>query len=120
MFGLSFLIVQLLGGTFETVNAGIAGTDGKVLVNESLARRYYPGESAIGRRVDPSGSPQTFLEIVGVVADVKQAGLDEPAGTEVYFHYPQAASFGGVPGTMNFVVATEGDPTALASAARRL
>jgi predicted permease len=95
-----------------------AGAVPVVLVNESLARRFYPGESAIGRRVDPSGSPQTFLEIVGVVADVKQAGLDEPTGTEVYFHYPQAASFGGVPGTMNFVVATEGDPTALAGAAR--
>jgi putative ABC transport system permease protein len=87
------------------------------LVNESLARRFYPGESAIGRRVrvDPR---IPFMEIVGVVADVKQAGLDEPVGTELYFHYPQAAQFGGAPQSMNFVVATEGDPSELASTVR--
>jgi len=95
-----------------------AGAVPVVLVNETLARLFYPGESAIGKRVDPSGAPQMFLEIVGVVADVKQAGLDEPAGTELYFHYPQAESRGGAPRTMNFVVATEGEPSALASAAR--
>ncbi len=91
-----------------------------VLVNESLARRFYPGESAIGRRVNPSGigADTPFLEIVGVVADVKQAGLDVPAGTELYFHYTQSSLLGGVPQTMNFVVATSGDPTSLAAAAR--
>lgn len=88
------------------------------LVNESLVRRFYPGESAVGRRIRPSGSPD-FLEIVGVVADVKQAGLEAPAGTELYFHYPQAPLFGGARPTMNFVVATSGDRTAVASAVRR-
>ena len=91
-----------------------------VLVNESLVRRFYPDENPIGKRLSPSGTPNnTMLEIVGVVADVKQAGLDEPAGTELYFHYSQAELFGGAPATMNFVVATAGDPTAVAAAARR-
>jgi len=88
------------------------------LVNETLARRFYAGESPIGRRIGP-GSNGPLLEIVGVVADVKQAGLDEPAGTELYFHYPQAAAAGGGPSTMNFVIATSGDPTSVAPAARR-
>lgn len=58
------------------------------------------------------------MEIVGVVADVKQSGLDQPAGTELYFHYPQVFG-GGAPRTINFVVATNGDPTSLAPAARQ-
>ena len=59
-------------------------------VQARLAQRFYPGESPIGRRIG-AGNSGPLLEIVGVVADVKQAGLDEPAGTELYFHYPQAA-----------------------------
>lgn len=97
-----------------------AGAVPVVLVNESLARRFYPGESVIGRRIKPSGNGgnNPFLEIVGVVADVKQAGLDVPAGTELYFHYPQSTLLGGVSSTMNFVVSTSGDPAALSSGAR--
>jgi putative ABC transport system permease protein len=90
------------------------------LVNEALVRRFYPGESAIGKRLKPGFGDGPFLEIVGVVADVKQAGLDEPAGTELYFHYPQAYAAGGGPRTINFVVETSGDPTALAPTVRRL
>ena len=97
-----------------------AGGMPALLVNESLARRFYPGERAVGRRIrPPSGSNTPFFEIVGVVADVKQAGLDEPVGTELYFHYPQTSFLGGTGGTMNFVVATSADPTSLAPAARR-
>ena len=104
------------GRGFESTDD--AGGVGVALVNESLARRFYPGESPIGRRIGP-GNNGPLLEIVGVVADVKQAGLDEPAGTELYFHYPQAALQGGARPTMNFVVATSGDPTSLAPATRR-
>jgi putative ABC transport system permease protein len=98
-----------------------AGAVPVALVNETLARRFYPGESPIGRRLRPGfGNNVPFLEIVGVVEDVKQGGLDEPVGTELYFHYPQAAALGSVPRTLNFVVATEGgDPTDVAPAIRR-
>jgi putative ABC transport system permease protein len=87
------------------------------LVNRTLADRFYPGESPVGRRIGPGGGP--LLEIVGVVADVKQQGLDQPAGSELYFHYPQVAALAGPPAAMNFVVSTSGDPAALAPAARR-
>ena len=89
------------------------------MVNETLAKRYYPGESPIGRRLGHGFGGTPLMEIVGVVADVKQAGLDEPAGTELYFHYPQASVMGGGPSSMNFVMATAGDPSSLAAAARR-
>ena len=51
---------------------------------------------------------------------MKQAGLDTPAGTELYFHYPQVSALGGAPSTMNFVVASPGDPSELAPAIRRM
>ena len=92
------------------------------LVNESLARKFYPGESPIGRRIGQGspGGPLPLMEIVGVVADVRQAGLDAPAGTELYFHYPQTAAVRGrPPRAMNYVIRTTGDPTALAQATRR-
>ena len=90
------------------------------VVNETLARLFYPGEDPIGKRLRPCcGDQVPWLEIVGVVADVKQAGLDEPAGTELYFHLGQVAALQFAPRSMNVVVRTGGGPPeALAGAAR--
>jgi predicted lysophospholipase L1 biosynthesis ABC-type transport system permease subunit len=95
------------------------------LVNETLARLFYPGESPIGRRIRSCcGDQVPWLEIVGVVEDVKQAGLDEPAGTELYFHLAQAASTafvaatGFVPRSLWVVARTAGRPSTLAASAR--
>jgi putative ABC transport system permease protein len=97
-----------------------AGAVPVALVNESLARLFYPGESPLGRRIRPCcGDDVPFLEIVGVVADVKQAGLHEPAGTELYFHLPQMARPGFfIRRGINVVIRTEGPPTALVASAR--
>jgi len=112
-------IEVLEGRGFEATDD--AGAVPVALVNQALAERYYPGESAIGQRLRPGFSDNIpYLEIVGVVADVKQAGLDEPVGTELYFHYPQAVALGGAPRTMNFVAAASGDPAGLAPAVRRI
>jgi predicted permease len=79
-----------------------------VVVNEALARRFYPDESPIGRRIKPGfGPPDSvpWFTIVGVAADVKQGGLDQEAGTELYGLYdqmPQYARF--APGQMNVVL----------------
>jgi predicted permease len=86
-----------------------------VLVNEKLAEVFYPGTSPLGRRLRPPGGDGTpWLTIVGVVANVKQGGLEEPTGTEIYFLYPQVArAVGFAPRTMNIVVRTAGAPTTL-------
>jgi putative ABC transport system permease protein len=90
-----------------------------VLVNERLVRTFYSGMDPIGQRVRPSGPDVPWLTIVGVVRDVKQGGLDEETGTEVYFLYPQVGrAVGFAPRSMNVVVRTAGDPLALASAVR--
>lgn len=90
------------------------------LVNRVLAEKFWPGESAIGKRLRPGfGGPNPFLEVVGVVGDVKNSGLDVEPGTELYFHDSQYEFRGGLSRQVNFVVRTSGDPAELATPARQ-
>src|SRR5262249_34482525 len=77
----------------------------------------YGDESPIGRRVR-AGNQDQWRTIVGVVADVKNAGLDQAAGTELYFPFAQGPSFGF--GLRNFFVTlrSSGDPMSMNAAAR--
>jgi putative ABC transport system permease protein len=56
------------------------------LVNETLARRFFPGQSPLGKRAG-TGYGGDWLTIVGVVSDVKNQGLAEPPRPEMYFLY---------------------------------
>ena len=56
------------------------------IINEEMARRYWPDEDPIGKRLKiDQGDP--WMEIVGVVADVKHLGLDSQSRTELYVPY---------------------------------
>lgn len=55
---------------------------------------------------------------MGVARDVKQGGISEPAGTELYFYNPQVVAFGVAQRSMNFVIRTQRDPESLASSVR--
>ena len=67
-----------------------------VLVNESLARQAWPGENPIGRRLSTAFySAPVEREVVGVVADTRQAALDEPPVPTIYLPFAQEPS-GGV------------------------
>jgi predicted permease len=91
------------GRGFTEADAASAG--GVVLVNETLAKRFYPNQSALGRIVRPSTSGQPSMTIVGVVKDVKQRGLGEETGTELYFLVEQLPAVAkNAPGTLNVVV----------------
>ena len=62
------------------------------IINETMARQYWPGENALGRRFklgDPNDTDSPWRQIVGIVADVRQMGLDEPVKAEMYFPYQQ-------------------------------
>src|SRR5262249_41749662 len=59
-----------------------------VIVNQTLAQTYWPGESAIGHRVRPSGGP-AWMTGVGVIGDIKNAGLEAPVGTELFLSNAQ-------------------------------
>jgi putative ABC transport system permease protein len=81
-----------------------------VLVNEALARRYWPGDDAIGRKVDVDMQEAT---IVGIVADVRHGGPAASPGAEMYLPYTQFPPRGGW-----LVLRTAGDPALLAPALR--
>jgi len=87
------------------------------VVNETMANMYWP-EGALGRRLRQGGNAP-WLTVVGVVADVKNGGMDQPAGTELYFYVPQVAALGFGQSTMNLVVRTSIDPMSLSEQARR-
>ena len=73
-----------------------------VMVNQALAKRFWTG-SPIGRRVNPGfADPKVWFTIVGVVEDTKNAGMDKPAGPELYFQVRQVTQFIG--SNVNFVV----------------
>jgi putative ABC transport system permease protein len=62
------------------------------IINETMARQYWPGENALGRRFkvgDPDDPELPWTEIVGIVGDVRQMGIDEPVKAEMYLPYQQ-------------------------------
>jgi predicted permease len=60
-----------------------------ILVNQTLARRFWPGESAVGKRVKlgPNPEKQPWITIAGVVGDIRHSGLDIDVLPEVYRPY---------------------------------
>jgi putative ABC transport system permease protein len=107
--------IRLMEGRFLTPQDGEKASPG-VVINETMARTYWPHESGIGRRIRP-GFKGDWFTVVGVVADVKNAGLDKPADTEAFFPY-RLAPYGNT-GAPNIVVKAQGNPRALAQVVRR-
>jgi putative ABC transport system permease protein len=93
---------------------------GVVIINETMATRFFAGEDPIGRRLDLSGDPKDLREIVGVVGDVRNYGVDEDVKPEVYVPFLQSAPdyLSGVVSAMTIVVRSAIAPTALGSALR--
>jgi len=83
------------------------------IVSESAARRLFPGEDPIGKRIDVFiGDPGSPYEIVGVVKDIKVSSLDVDVFPIVYIPHTQLS-----PGVMTFVIRTNGNPQSLATGA---
>jgi putative ABC transport system permease protein len=81
------------------------------IVSEHLARELWPGEDAVGRRLRTIIGTEDWIEVVGVVADVRADALDETPGGEMYRPYTQDSL-----ASMTLVIRTSGDPTSLAGA----
>ena len=82
------------------------------VVNESLAKRFWPNGNAIGQRVK-QGWPEDktdWFEIVGVVRDVKTAGVDRPAALQVYLPLAQRTA-----SAVALVARTRVEPASLAT-----
>jgi predicted permease len=78
------------------------------IVNQTLAGRYWPGETAVGHRIS-ADSGETWISIVGVVGDVHHYGLDSEPSDEVYLPFAQFPIREGT-----FLVRTSADPAVMA------
>ncbi len=83
-----------------------------VIISETTARRHFPNENPIGRRIG-NGRPEGWREIVGVTADVKHFGLSQDARASMFFPLRQLSSR-----RMNVVARAASDPASLTSALR--
>jgi predicted permease len=90
------------------------------IVNETMARQYWPGENVLGRRfkLGDSEDDTPWMEIVGVVADVRQMGLDEPVKAEMYLPYQQIDNIWYIP--RDLAIRTNGDPSNLVGSVRQI
>lgn len=87
-----------------------------VLINETMARRYFPNENPIGKHIKPGVADtgeEKMREIVGVVGDVHHRNLWQATDAECYVPYDQVAL-----GAMNIVVRAQGEPMSLLPAIR--
>ena len=93
----------------------VADAPGVVMINESMMRKYWGDQDPLGRRlkIGPPSSTRPWLTIVGVVRDVKPAGLEDEPNAEVYLPYPQNPV-----SDMTLVVRSSGDPARLHAAVR--
>jgi ABC-type antimicrobial peptide transport system permease subunit len=96
-----------------------------VVVSQALAQHFWPGESALGRRLvsgrpDPEGAEAPiWYEVVGVAGDVRTTSLEDDPPWMVYYSYlGLEAEDRGVEPTMSFLVRTRGAPAAVADAVR--
>ena len=85
------------------------------IVNDAFVRRFFPGESPVGRRITLgiSRAPKTEREIIGVVADVRRHALHQEARPAVYVPHAQAPT-----GAVGFVIRTRGDPDRITDAVK--
>jgi putative ABC transport system permease protein len=83
------------------------------IINEEMAKRYFPDEDPIGKGINVTNGPETFREIVGIVGDVKQYGLAQATTLQTYEPFLQNPFSG-----MTLVVRSENNPAALTSAIR--
>jgi putative ABC transport system permease protein len=102
------------GRTFTSQDARPTG--GSVVVNESFAKQYFPGESAIGKRIRLAAGPgktARWQTVVGVVRDVRQSGLAGDVLPEVYS--PDLDDSGDA---LSFVIRVNGERAGMMSAVR--
>jgi len=106
--------IRLMDGRlFDARDA--AGAPDVIIINQTMAHTFYGNQSPIGRRVQP-GMSGPYCTVIGVVEDVKNAGIDRPTGTELYLPYNQKQGSG----TSNAYVVLRGrnDLSSLAGAVR--
>ena len=84
------------------------------VINETMAKRYWPGEDPIGKRFRVNRETYPWITIVGIVGQVRQNAITEKPRAEMYVPHAQWAAAGGsTRRAMTFVIRTVGDPLAI-------
>ncbi|MCI0486649.1 MAG: ABC transporter permease [Blastocatellia bacterium] len=107
------LRIRLLQGRFLSEQDGTE-TPMVAVINEVLARRYFPGEDPLGKHIILSTGSRAPRQIVGIVDNVRGVGVDPAPPPAVYVPHAQQP----IP-IMSLVVRTEGDPLQIAQAVQR-
>lgn len=107
--------IPLLGGRYFTEQDGARSTP-VVIVSESLAKKYWPGQNPLGKRLKwgPPESTDPWLTVVGVVGDVKQGALETATDAHTYEPYAQL----GAPLSLRIALRGQEDAGALAAGIR--
>jgi putative ABC transport system permease protein len=107
--------VRLIAGRFFS-DADTDRSEPSCIVDETMARTFWPGDSAVGRRLKIGGPQSTspWRTIVGVVGHVRYRTLEQPSRVAVYWPQLQRAWPG-----QTFVLRTAADPATLRAAAER-
>ena len=111
-------------GYFETMGIALRGrdfteqdnaTESRVaVVNETFARKFFPGQDPLGRRFNFGGPDQPYWQVIGVAADGKYESLGE--ASKAAFYRPLLRDYNA---TVTLVARTTGDPRAVVPALRR-
>jgi putative ABC transport system permease protein len=104
--------IPLLRGR-EFTEQDRTGATRVVIINEEMAKRHFPDEDPIGKRIHVTQGPETFREIVGIVGDVKQYGLARPTTLQTYEPFLQTPY-----SSMTLVVRADGNLAPLGGAIR--
>ena len=91
------------------------------VINEAMAKAFFPGEDPIGRRIRVSGvtAPDGWMTVVGISGSVRTDSLEDPPRPAYHFVQAQVPRFGNGPATqMSIIVRTENSPDAAISAIR--
>ncbi|HEY6347940.1 MAG TPA: ABC transporter permease [Candidatus Angelobacter sp.] len=107
--------IPLVEGRYFT-SADTEGSQPVVIINQTMARMYWGNESAIGHHLR-ADNRDPWNTIVGVVGDVKNAGIDLPAGTELYFPFRQKEGYGDSTGSWSLRSSLA--PSVIAGSVRR-
>lgn len=87
------------------------------VVNESFARRFWPGEDPLGRRFKSSQTDDAWVTVIGVVPDLKMQGIFQPSGRNEEGFYLAQDQMGW--GWLDLFVRTKGDPVKLITPLRQ-
>jgi putative ABC transport system permease protein len=87
----------------------------KVIINQALARRHWPNEDPLGKRIKISWTDNREDEVIGVVGDVRNTSLDADVRSTIYWPHPRNAY-----GSMTLTIRTTGEPSSVVGSVRAI